>query len=79
MGRLLAIDNGDKRIGLAISDPDQIISKPLKTLLLSDINFFFEKLLDIIRTESNNSLELSKKVKDGFDGEIIYTKNIEDN
>lgn len=38
-----------------------------------------KKLLDIIRTESNNSLELSKKVKDGFDGEIIYTKNIEDN
>ena len=38
-----------------------------------------KKLLDIIRTESNNSLELSKKVKDDFDGEIIYTKNIEDN
>ena len=36
-------------------------------------------LLDIIRAEPNNSLELSKKNKDVFSGEIIYTKNIEDN
>jgi len=48
MGRLLAIDHGDKRIGLAISDPNQIISKPLKTLFLSDLNFFLKKLLEII-------------------------------
>ena len=32
MGRFLAIDHGEKRIGLAISDPNKIISKPLKTL-----------------------------------------------
>ena len=36
-------------------------------------------LLDIIRSEPNNALELSKKYKDGFAGEIIYTKDIEDN
>lgn len=44
IGRILAIDPGTKRVGLAISDPDQLIATPVKTLprnswksLLSDI------------------------------------------
>jgi putative Holliday junction resolvase len=32
IGRLLAIDIGDKRIGLALSDPTQTIAQPLATL-----------------------------------------------
>ena len=43
-GRILAIDPGTKRVGLAITDPDQMISTPIRTLprtswkkLLSDI------------------------------------------
>ena len=36
MGRLLAIDYGNKRVGLAISDPMQIIAKPFKTITYSD-------------------------------------------
>ena len=31
-GRLLAIDIGDKRIGLALSDPTQMLAQPLGTL-----------------------------------------------
>lgn len=31
-GRLLAIDLGDKRIGLAMSDPTQMLAQPLDTL-----------------------------------------------
>ncbi len=31
-GRLLAIDIGDKRIGLALTDPTQMIAQPLATL-----------------------------------------------
>lgn len=31
-GRLLAIDYGEKRIGLALSDPMQMFAKPLMTL-----------------------------------------------
>ena len=38
-----------------------------------------KELLDIIRAEPNNSLELSKKNKGSFSGEIIYTKDLEDN
>jgi len=44
VGRILAIDPGTKRVGLAVSDPDQMIATPVKTLdrtswkkLLSDI------------------------------------------
>lgn len=32
MGRILAIDYGTKRIGLAVTDPDQIIATPLDTI-----------------------------------------------
>ena len=32
-GRLLAIDIGEKRIGLALSDPDQVLAQPLDTLV----------------------------------------------
>jgi putative holliday junction resolvase len=31
-GRLLAVDLGDARIGLALSDPDQIVASPLDTI-----------------------------------------------
>ena len=48
MGRLLAIDYGEKRLGLAISDPNQIISKPLKTIILSDSLHMYNELEKII-------------------------------
>jgi len=32
MGRLLGIDYGDSRIGLALSDPNKIIASPFKTI-----------------------------------------------
>ena len=48
MGRLLAIDYGEKRLGLAISDPNQIISKPLKTIILSDSQYIYYELEKII-------------------------------
>jgi putative holliday junction resolvase len=43
-GRLLGIDTGAKRVGLAISDPDRIIASPLTTFerqtAESDAQFF---------------------------------------
>ena len=33
MGRILAIDYGDQRIGLALSDPLKIIATPYKTII----------------------------------------------
>ena len=37
-GRLLAVDLGDVRIGLALSDPDQIVASPLETLPVASAN-----------------------------------------
>lgn len=37
MGRLLAIDYGTKRIGLAVTDPLQLIASPLDTIHSKDI------------------------------------------
>ena len=47
MGRILAIDHGAKRIGLAVSDPNKIISMPLKTVVLSDLKLLHDELTQI--------------------------------
>ena len=51
-GRILGVDYGSKRVGLAISDPDRIISSPLTTLdrrdAVSDAKFF----RDLIASEA---------------------------
>ena len=36
MGRVLAVDYGTKRVGLAVTDPLQIIANPLDTLPSND-------------------------------------------
>lgn len=37
MGRLIAIDYGTKRVGLAVTDPLQIIASPLDTIHSKDV------------------------------------------
>ena len=56
MGRILALDYGNKKIGVAISDPMKIIAKPLRVI----INTKMEKIID----ELNGLIE-------EFDIEII--------
>ena len=48
MGRILAFDYGKKRIGLAVTDPGQIIASPLITVPTSEIESF---LLDYLKKE----------------------------
>ena len=50
--RLLGIDPGKKRIGLAISDEDKLVSTPLKTILKKK-NFNFIKEIKKIIEENN--------------------------
>ena len=52
MNRILAIDYGDVRIGLAMSDLMQIIAKPYKTIKNTGRNEIFIQLENII--EENN-------------------------
>jgi putative Holliday junction resolvase len=48
MGRILAIDYGRKRIGLAVTDPMQIFASPLDTVSPKEFDSFIENYL---RTE----------------------------
>lgn len=43
MGRLLAIDFGKKRTGIAVSDPLRIIATPLETVSTGDLMTFLKK------------------------------------
>jgi putative Holliday junction resolvase len=48
MGRLLAIDYGQKRVGLAVTDPDKIIATALETVAEKEV---LEYLKNYIATE----------------------------
>ena len=47
----MAIDYGERRLGLAISDPLKIIAKPFKTILHSDNQNLLDKIKMIIINE----------------------------
>lgn len=42
MGRIIAIDYGKKRVGIAVSDPLQLIATPLKTINTIDTLLFLK-------------------------------------
>ena len=48
MGRLLGIDHGDRRIGLALSDPIPLIASPLKTIVVNSQHDAIEAVASII-------------------------------
>ncbi|HXK50572.1 MAG TPA: Holliday junction resolvase RuvX [Clostridiales bacterium] len=66
MGRYLAIDYGDVRIGLAISDPFKIISSAYKTLKNTGTDNILFELKDIILKEDVEKIVLGHPV--GLDG-----------
>ncbi len=50
--RLLGVDPGKKRVGLAISDEDKLVSTPLKTIIKKNNSDFIKEIRKII--EENN-------------------------
>lgn len=46
MGRILAIDYGAKRIGLAVTDPLQMIANPLDTISTDEILDYLKKYVN---------------------------------
>jgi len=48
VGRLLGVDHGDRRIGLALSDPIPIIASPLKTLTINTNQDAIDAILVIV-------------------------------
>ncbi|WMX17381.1 MULTISPECIES: Holliday junction resolvase RuvX [unclassified Aureispira] len=51
MARIMAIDYGIKRVGLATTDPMQIIASPLDTIATAKLMSFFESYLAIEEVE----------------------------
>ncbi len=51
MYRILSIDHGEVRIGVAISDPLHIISKPLKVINNTNFDNILNELKEIIESE----------------------------
>ena len=52
MKRILGLDHGDRRIGLALSDPLQIIAKPFETIDLKFAKNIFDLLNSIIKEQN---------------------------
>ena len=66
MNRTLGIDYGDTRIGIALSDPLKIISKPLRTLKNND-NFLTE-LQNIIKEKNVDAIVVGYPI--GMKGQV---------
>lgn len=75
MGRILAIDVGQKRIGLAVTDPLKIIATELATIHISEIWKFLEdyskkETIDLVVVgmpkQMNNEFSESKRFVDDF-------------
>ena len=60
MGRILAIDYGKKRTGLAVTDPLRIIANGLATIPTSDI---FDYLTQYLAKESVDQLVIGKPIQ----------------
>lgn len=48
MGRLLALDLGTKRVGLAVTDPLKMIASPLSTLTVTSEERLLKQVLDLV-------------------------------
>ena len=52
MGRVLGVDYGSSRVGLALSDPQKIIASPLDTLTNNGNDRLKKKLLEVIKEKN---------------------------
>lgn len=75
MGRIIGIDYGKKRVGLAVTDPLQIIASPLDTITVNDFDAFIDEYLKSEQVDAfvvgypvqmNNKPSESVKVIDPF-------------
>jgi putative Holliday junction resolvase len=70
MGRIACIDLGLKRVGVAVSDPLQLIAQPLATLPYVSLEKLFHDVREIIRTKDVELVLVGIPVReDGREGE----------
>lgn len=66
-GRILAIDPGGRRVGLALSDPLRIIASPFKTLLVSDTADSVEQIKQVIQQEQVTEVVVGIPLRPGME------------
>ena len=74
--RLLGIDPGKKRIGLAISDEDKLVSTPLKTILKKKNFNFIKEIKEIIEENNIKGIVVGNPINmDGSKGPSAQSAN----
>ena len=74
--RLLGIDPGKKRIGLAISDEDKLVSTPLKTILKKKNFDFIKEIKEIIEENNRKGIIVGNPLNmDGSKGSSSQSSN----
>lgn len=64
-GRILAIDPGGRRVGLALTDPLRIIASPYKTLLISGNEDAAEQIHGVIQHEQVTEVVVGVPLRPG--------------
>jgi len=71
-GRVLGIDYGDKRIGLALTDPMRIIASPFRVIHRTELEADLDVLAEIIREEDVVELVMGEpRNTDGTVGPMV--------
>ena len=77
MGRILGIDYGDSRIGLALSDPTKVIASPFQTLYNTGLSTLIKELEDLIIEKDIECFVIGLPI--GLDGnDTKQTKKVRD-
>lgn len=70
-GRILSLDLGEKRIGVAVCDPSQTVARPLRVIGRTSRQSDFDALAGIVAQEGVNSLLVGVPVQpDGEEGSL---------
>ncbi len=64
-GRILAVDPGGRRVGLALSDPMRIIASPFKTLLIKNNADAIEQIRSVIDEQEVTELVVGLPLRPG--------------
>ncbi|MEA3286844.1 MAG: Holliday junction resolvase RuvX [Candidatus Marinimicrobia bacterium] len=64
-GRILAIDPGGRRVGLALSDPMRIIASPFETLLIKDNADAIRQICLVIEEQQVTELVVGMPLRPG--------------
>ena len=74
--RLLGVDPGKKRVGLAISDEDKLVSTPLKTIIKKNNSDFIKEIRKIIEENNVRGIIVGNPINmDGSKGSSAQSAN----